>query len=63
MVFAKSPHCGGNGGPFNGVLTATNQLQDASGGGIMGTLSGDVISGTFQDGNGRTVNIAANRTW
>lgn len=54
---------GGNGGPFNGVLTATNQLQDASGGGIMGTLSGDVISGTFQDGNGRTVNIAANRTW
>ncbi len=59
----KLTGAGGAGGIFGGVLTATNQLQDGASGGIMGTLNGDVITGTFQDGNGRTVNISASRTW
>lgn len=48
---------------FSGTITATNELKDNKTGLIMGTLTGDVISGSFKDSNNSTVNITANRKW
>ncbi len=44
---------------FDGIIDASNRLVDN--GRIMGTLNGDVISGTFTDSESRTVNISAQR--
>ncbi|MDB5198979.1 MAG: hypothetical protein JWO92_942 [Chitinophagaceae bacterium] len=47
-------------GSAGGTITADNKLVDT--GTIVGTLSGDEITGTSLDGNGKTVTIAAKRT-
>ncbi len=45
-----------------GPINSQNQLLDNSGK-VMGTLNGDVLTGSFVDNNGSTVTINANRTW
>jgi hypothetical protein len=46
----------------DGTITSDNKLVE-SGGKIVGTLSGDAISGDSQDNNGKTVSISAKRTF
>lgn len=48
---------------FSGIITATNEFKDNKSGTIFGTLSGDVISGSFKDSDNRNVTITANRKW
>ena len=48
---------------FDGTINTNNQLIVNNGNGtIFGTLSGDVMNGSFQDGNGATITTTAHRT-
>ena len=47
--------------PSNGTVNADNTLKDSNGT-VIGTLSGDGITGTFNDGGGNTVTITGHRS-
>jgi hypothetical protein len=49
--------------PFNGTISANNELIDASNGKSLATLSGDNLSATFVDAAGSTVTIKGKRTF
>ena len=48
---------------FNGTINANNELIDVPSNNYLATLSGDVLSGKFVDGNGSTVNVTGKRTF
>ena len=47
---------------ISGTINASNQLIVTGNGTIIGTVSGDVINGSFLDGNAATVTITGHRT-
>ena len=47
---------------ISGTINASNQLIVTGNGTILGTISGDVINGSFLDGNAATVTIIGHRT-
>ena len=48
---------------FNGTINANNELIDVPSNNYLATLSGDVLSGKFADGNGSTVTVTGKRTF
>ena len=48
---------------FKGTINANNELIDVPSNNYLATLSGDVLSGKFVDGNGSTVNVTGKRTF
>lgn len=59
---AKGNEAGAEVDEVDGSINSNNQLVEGSNGTILGTLSGDEINGSFQDGNGDTVTIHGERT-
>jgi hypothetical protein len=53
---------GTSNGSFNGTLDANGKMTDSGGGGVIGTITGDSLDGSFVDGNGKTVTITGKRT-
>lgn len=50
------------GSSINGTVNANGTLFQNQGTQTIGTINGDVLTGTFVDSNNRTVNIVGNRT-
>ena len=59
---AKSDEAGSTVDEVNGTINASNQLIVTSNGTSIGTISGDVINGSFPDGNGATITLSGHRT-
>lgn len=59
---AKGNEAGAEVDEIDGTIDSSNRLIESSNGTILGTLSGDEINGSFQDGNGDTVTIHGERT-
>lgn len=47
----------------DGSITSDNKIKDGSSGQILGSISGDELSGTFKDSDGKTVTFSGKRTW
>lgn len=59
---AKGNEAGASTDEVNGTINSSNQLVVTANGAILGTITGDEINGSFQDGNGDTVTITGQRT-
>lgn len=47
---------------IDGTYNANNQVIDSNGTTIYGTITGDVLTGSFQDSNNATITVSGHRT-